>query len=112
MLKSNLAINGWRAIKSEYRQIGQDLLRTWRAEAPLTYAFRTEQARQAYDKVGNIAAFKEKGGFGPGTWDWKRIGIIGGTAYAGIDGAYRAISGGSMYRNRRGESDLVGIPLI
>jgi hypothetical protein len=112
MMRSNLAINGWRAIKRTYRDIGRDLKRTWYAEVPWDYAFRTAAARKKFDEVGDIQAFKQQGGFGPGTLDWKRIGIIGGTAYVGADVVYRALSGGSMYRNKTGESDIVGIPLI
>jgi hypothetical protein len=112
MVRSNIAINGWRAIKQGYRNIGNDLKRTWYGEVPWDYAFRTAEARAAFDAVGDIKKFKEQGGFGAGTLSWKRIGVIGGTAYAGTDAIYRALSGGSMYRNKNGESDFVGIPLI
>jgi hypothetical protein len=112
MVRSNIAINGWRALKREYKNIGRDLKRTWYGETPYTYAFRTQEARAAFDQVGDIQKFKEQGGFGPGTWSWNRIGLIGGTAYVGMDATYRALSGGSLYRNKTGESDIVGIPLI
>lgn len=112
MMRSNLAINGWNAIKRTYKEIGRDLKRTWYNEVPLSYTIRTAEARKAFDQVGDIQKFKQQGGFGPGTLDWKRIGIIGGTAYVGADTIYRALSGGSMYRNKTGESDIVGIPLI
>jgi len=117
-VRANLAINGWNVLKQGYKNIGYNLRDTWQANAPLTYAFRTAEARQAFrdsvQKHGIEKAIQmhKENGWGKDSLSWKRIGIIGGTAYAGTDMMYRALSGGSLYRNKDGERDFVGIPML
>lgn len=103
-LFSNRAINGIRGL---YGDVG----RTIREDVPLSYAIRNREARQAFDDwvaQGRRGDFR----FGEGTIDYRRAAALAASSYAAADLGYRALSGGSIYRNHTGERDLVGIPFI
>lgn len=106
MLASNLAFNPIKGFKN----LGNDLWRTAsKKDVPLTHAFRTYEGQQQFaNYTGDPSKFK----YGAGTLNKKRIAGAIGAAYVGGDMAYRALSGGSMYRNNQGERDFVGIPFL
>lgn len=112
-MKSNIALNAFSALKNEYKSVGKEMAGSFYGEKPLTHSLRNAKSRAAFEKSGMSAAdFKKAGGYGEGSFSWKRAGLLAGTAYAGTDMAYRGISGGSLYRNNSGERDFVGVPFL
>lgn len=95
-------------IKGMYSDVGK----TVKQDVPLTYSIRNAQSRREYDQLLSSGRTNEFKGWDRGSIDYRRAAALGASAYAGVDAAYRTLSGGSAYRNHKGEKDLVGIPLI
>lgn len=105
----NLAINGFRAISTRAKNFVADAHKVWKTEEPVKYMFMTDDAREAMRKARRQ---KENYRLRAEDISLARTAALGLGAYAVADTAYRAISGGSMYRNRTGQKDFVGIPFI
>ncbi|CDQ41835.1 hypothetical protein [Virgibacillus salexigens] len=103
-LFSNQAVNGFKAL---YGDVKNTVTGDGR---PMTYAIRNKEARQAYDKLSPSERTSHK--FNSGTISKKRAAALAGSAYIAGDAAYRTASGGSAYRNSKGQSDIVGIPMV
>ncbi len=102
-LLSNIPLN---AMKGLYG----DVAKTAKGSVPLTYPIRNAQARGAYDKFSSAEKGAHK--WGKGTLSPGRAAALAGSAYVAGDAGYRALSGGSMYRDKDGEKNFVGIPFI
>ena len=103
-LIANQAVNS-------FRSMGRDVRSTFTGDGKdLTYAFRTPEARAAYDKLPLDQRAGHK--WDRGSFNRRRAAAAAGAAYVGGDATYRILSGGSAYRNSSGESDVVGIPMI
>jgi hypothetical protein len=118
----NKAFNAIRGIAGHVKQLASDV--SYSATNLNTYAFRNAEARKAFDakhgpkydygthQTTPRKAVPNNYQWAPGSMSWGRIGATAGIGYAGLDAGYRALSGGSLYRNSDGERDLVGIPLV
>ena len=84
---------------------------TMSAREALTAAYKTG----GYGKLSGAMAFggNAKSYFTEGTTAQKVTrGVAAVTAYAGVNVAGRAINGGSLTRNNKGERDIAGIPMF
>jgi len=112
MLNANQAINQFFALtKREIKAASMDVLQTAKGEMPLTYAFRTPVERAAYDQAvmnKTTADFQ----WGAGSLSYRRMAGIGLGAYGAVNSTYRLASGGSLYRDSNGNTDMIGLPLI
>jgi hypothetical protein len=107
-LLSNVAFNPLKGLNN----FGKDLMATAKQEVPASHAFRRGDERLRFKQHtaagGSVGDFS----YGPKSISKRRVaaGVLGG--YAALDVGYRTVSGGSAYRNRSGEKDLVGIPML
>lgn len=104
LMRCNKAINPVEAIR-DADNIGKGLRNFYGESAPHWYTFATK--RKELNEAG-----KETGKMLTTHWN---VGKMAGTAfgsYALLNSTYRFLSGGGIYKDSDGNTDIVGIPFI
>lgn len=119
MVRANKAINLMTGISDSVKKtassLKQDVGRGMTNKHLPWYYGALNQAGQRSAVRGGIEKATKKGDgyqFQMGHISKARVAGALGAGYVATDTAYRALSGGSMYRNSDGERDFVGVPIL
>ena len=106
-LRSNQAIGAIKALGGEALGLGKNLMR------PLTESYDFYKGAQLVPEAGyGVMDALRAGHSTGGKLDYGKVGKSIAGSYMSVSAGYRVASGGGVYRDSSGNSDLIGIPFL
>lgn len=114
MVNSNGVINtigeGFSHLSKYYGNIGREAMAAYKSGNYKIPFLKDKQMRE--DAVKHAQDGADLKGVDLGEMSYKRMAGVGLAAFAAVNVPYRMLSGGSLYRDSNGNSNLIGVPLL